>query len=54
MCEQMEQITNRVELQTYIKLVNKGDLPLEKVAENSGLSVEEFLKKKEEYENTQH
>ena len=35
-----------------IKLVEKGKLPATDAAEASGLSLEEFLKKKEEYESS--
>ncbi|MCI7731701.1 MAG: hypothetical protein MSH53_01165 [Solobacterium sp.] len=35
-----------------IKLVEKGKLPATDAAEASGLSLEEFLKKKEEYKNS--
>ena len=35
-----------------IKLVEKGKLPATDAAEASGLSLKEFLKKKEEYESS--
>lgn len=41
-------------LQTLVNLVNKGMLTKEEAAEECELSVEEFLKKKEEYEKTNH
>lgn len=54
MCEQMEQVAITAVLQNNIQLVIDGDLSIEKAAKISGLSVEEFLKKKEEYENIQN
>ena len=58
MCEQMERIENRGEakgvLKTLIQLVQDGDLSLNRAAEKAGMTTEEFLKKKEEYEKTNH
>ena len=54
MCEQMERIANTAVLENNIQLVIEGDLSIEKAAKKSGLSIEEFLKKKEEYEKTKH
>ncbi|MGM9940612.1 MAG: hypothetical protein ACI32N_01305 [Bulleidia sp.] len=58
MCEAMKQIiaeeNANVILQTYIQLVIEGDLPVEKAAMKSELTIDEFLKKKEEYEKSKH
>ena len=54
MCKQMEQVANTAVLQEYIRLVTEDNFPVEKAAKNSGLTVDEFLKKKEEYEKTKH
>ena len=58
MCEQMERIENRGEakgvLKTLIQLVQDGDLSLNRAAEKAGMTTEEFLKKKEEYEKNNH
>ena len=37
-------------LKTLIQLVQDGDLSLNRAAEKAGMTTEEFLKKKEEYE----
>ena len=58
MCEQMERIRNEGEakgaLKTLIQLVQDGDLSLNRAAEKAGMTTEEFLKKKEEYEKNNH
>ena len=58
MCEQMERIETRGEakgvLKTLIQLVQDGDLSLNRAAEKAGMTTEEFLKKKEEYEKNNH
>lgn len=54
MCEQMEQVANTAVLKNNIQLVIEGDLNVEKAARKSGLSIEDFLKAKEEYEKTKH
>ena len=54
MCNLSKGIENKGEakgaLKTLVNLVNKGMLTKEEAAEECELSVEEFLKKKEEYE----
>ena len=42
------------QMQTLTNLVNKGRLTKEEAAEECNLTVDEFLKKKEEYEKTKH
>lgn len=62
MCEAMKQIiaeenaiaVNAAVLQKMINLFEDGVLALEIAAKESGLTVDEFLKKKEEYEKTKH
>ena len=58
MCNLSKGIENKGEakgaLKTLVNLVNKGMLTKEEAAEECELSVEEFLKKKEEYEKTNH
>ena len=53
MCEAMKQIIaeeNAIAiLQTYIQLVVDGDLTADRAADKLGMSVDEFLKKKDEY-----
>lgn len=41
-------------MQTLVQLLNKGRLTVEEAAEECAISVDEFLKKKEEYEKTKH
>ena len=41
-------------LKTLIQLVQDGDLSLNRAAEKAGMTTEEFLKKKEEYEKNNH
>ena len=41
-------------LKTLIQLVQDEDLSLNRAAEKAGMTTEEFLKKKEEYEKTNH
>ena len=54
----MERIENRGvakgKLDILIQLVQSGNLSLNIAAESVGMTVEEFLKKKEEYEKTNH
>lgn len=56
MCNLSKGIENRGEakgvLKTLIQLVQDGDLSLNRAAEKAGMTAEEFLKKKEEYEKT--
>ena len=58
MCNLSKGIENRGEakgvLKTLIQLVQDGDLSLNRAAEKAGMTTEEFLKKKEEYEKTNH
>ena len=58
MCNLSKGIENRGEakgvLKTLIQLVQDGDLSLNRAAEKAGMTAEEFLKKKEEYEKTNH
>lgn len=58
MCEQMERIENRGvakgKLDILIQLVQSGNLSLNIAAESVGMTVEDFLKKKEEYEKANH
>ena len=41
-------------LETLVNLVNNGRLTIDEAAEECKLSVDEFLKKKEEYEKSNH
>lgn len=58
MCNLSKGIENRGEakgvLKTLIQLVQDGDLSLNRAAEKAGMTAEEFLKKKEEYEKNNH
>ena len=62
MCEQMKRVEDRGvakgigigSLKTLVNLVNKGVLTKEEAAEECNLTVDEFLKEKEEYEKTKH
>ena len=54
MCRQMEQVANTAVLETNIRYVQKGRVSVEEAATDCNLSVDEFLKKKEEYEKTKH
>ena len=62
MCDAMKQIiaeenaiaANAAVLQKMISLLERGRLTAEEAAEECNLSVEDFLKKKEEYEKTKH
>ena len=40
MCDILEEMKNDVRIENAIKMINDGSLPLEKVAEYSGLSIE--------------
>lgn len=53
-CKQMEQVANIAVLQTNIRYVQKGRVSAEEAATDCNLSVDEILKKKEEYEKTKH
>lgn len=57
MCEAMRQIIaeerEKAVLELFIQLFIEGDVSVERTAEKTGMTVEEFLKKKEEYENRQ-
>ncbi|MCI5588313.1 MAG: hypothetical protein MR384_10580, partial [Lachnospiraceae bacterium] len=58
MCDAMKQIIaeeNAIAvLHKMISLLERGRLTAEEAAEECNLSVEDFLKKKEEYEKTKH
>ena len=62
MCDAMKQIiaeenaiaANAAVLQNNIRFVLKGKISVEDAAEACNLSVDDFLKKKEEYEKTKH
>ena len=50
MCKQMERLCEEAVFQTIVRLANKGKITIEEAAEDCEMTVEEFLKKKEKYE----
>lgn len=49
--EEKEKAVKNAILQNNIELVIESDLSVERAAEKTGMTVEEFLKKKEEYDH---
>lgn len=46
----MERLCEEAVFQTIVRLANKGKITIEEAAEDCEMTVEEFLKKKEKYE----